>query len=114
MGFSSPLMEERRQRETQFAEEREQREREIERQRLQREAEMQEKLDMVMRLVENVGKSKSAAPSGEATVKISKLTGEDDIEGYLTTFESSLRSCKEEMALSIGPKIVWEGTASNG
>ena len=43
---------------------------------------------MVMRLVENVWKSKSASPSGEATVKIAKLTEEDDIEGYLTTFET--------------------------
>ena len=45
------LMTERRERETQMAEERELREREFERQRLQRENEMQEKFDMVMRMV---------------------------------------------------------------
>lgn len=44
-------------------------------------------MDVVMRLVENVGKSKSSLQSGEGVVKVAKLTDADDIEAYLTTFE---------------------------
>lgn len=102
------LMEERRERETQIAEERALREREFERQRLQRESEMQEKFDMVMRLVENVGKSKHSAPSGESTVKVTKLTEDDDVEGYLTTFERQMAAYeieKKRWAYLLAPKL---------
>ena len=85
------LMEERRLRETQISEERERREREFERQQLQREAEMQEKFEMVMRVLEHTaGKSKSPVSSGELTVKVAKLTDDNDIEGYVTTFERQM------------------------
>ena len=51
------LMEERQQREAQMAEERTRREEEIARQQERHERDMQEKMDAMMRLVENVGKS---------------------------------------------------------
>ena len=102
------LIEERRERETQLAEERAQREHEFERQRQQREDEMQGKFDMVMRLVENVGKGKSSAPSGEAAVKVTRLAEDDDIEGYLTTFERQMAAYEVDQkrwAYLLAPKL---------
>ena len=100
------LMDDRRQRELQIAEERAQREREFERQQERRQREMDEKMDVVMRLVENVGKSKSN--SGEGAVQVAKLTDDDDIEGYLTTFERQMAAYeidKARWAFLLAPKL---------
>ena len=97
------LMDDRRQRETQIAEERAQREREFERQQERRQREMDEKMDVVMSLVENVGSN-----SGEGTVKVAKLTDDDDIEGYLTTFERQMAAYeidKARWAFLLAPKL---------
>ena len=102
------LVEERRVRDAQIAEERAQREREFERQRLQREEEMQQKIEMMMRLVQNVGKSKLSTPAGESAVKVAKLTEDDDIEGYLMTFERQMAAYeidKKRWAYLLAPKL---------
>ena len=100
------LMDDRRQRELQIAEEHAQWEREFERQQERRQREMDEKMDVVMRLVENVGKSKSN--SGEGAVQVAKLTDDDDIEGYLTTFERQMAAYeidKARWAFLLAPKL---------
>ena len=100
------LMDDRRQREAQIAEERAQREREFERQQERRQREMDEKMEVVMRLVENVGKSKSN--SGEGAVRVAKLTDDDDIEGYLTTFERQMAAYEIDearWAFLLAPKL---------
>lgn len=69
---------------------------------------MQEKFDMAMQLVENVGKSKHSALSGESTVKVTKLTEDNDIEGYLTTFERQMAAYEIERkrwAYLLAPKL---------
>ena len=78
------LIEDRRRRESEIAEERIRQERDMER----RVNEMKEQMETMYRLMERSGKSKSN--SGEALVKVAKLSDVDDIEGYLLTFERQM------------------------
>ena len=73
------LMEDRRLREVQVAEDRAQREREFECLQEGQERNMQEKMDVVLCLLETV---KGKDHAGESTVKVAKLTYTDD---YLMT-----------------------------
>ena len=99
------LMEERRQREVQVAEDRARREREFERLQDRREHDMQEKMDVVLRLLETV---KGKDHAGESAVRVAKLTDTDDIEGYLTTFERQMAAYdiyKSRWAFLLAPKL---------
>ena len=84
MSLMELLLEDRRRREEEITEERVRRERESER----RAAEMKEQMEAMFRLVERTTKGKK--DSGEALVKVAKLTDSDDIEGYLVTFERQM------------------------
>ena len=55
-----------------------------------------------------MGKSKSSTPSGESIVKVTKLTEDDDIEGYLTTFERQMTAYeinKKRWVYLLAPKL---------
>ena len=78
------LIEDCRRREAEIAEERVRRERDME----QRVGEIKEQMEAMVRLVERTTKGKTN--SGEALVKVAKLTDANDIEGYLLTFERQM------------------------
>ena len=99
------LMEDRRLREAQVAEERARRECEFDRLQTRREQEMQEKMDVVLRLLETV---KGKDHTGESAVRVAKLTDADDIEGYLTTFERQMAAYDidtSRWAFLLAPKL---------
>ena len=90
---------ERRQREEEVAAERRQREEDIARERRQREEETERRLREMQQHVDSllqvVGRTQAARSGhtlgagcshGDKETKVSKLSDEDDIEGYLTTF----------------------------
>ena len=78
------VIEDRRRREAEIAKERVRRERDVE----QLVSEIKEQMEAMVRLVERTTKGKTN--SGEALVKVAKLTDADDIEGYLLTFERQM------------------------
>ena len=78
------LLEDHRRREEEIAEERVRREREVD----QQVGQMKEQMEAMFKLVEKTTKGK--ASSGEALVKVAKLTDSDDIEGYLLTLERQM------------------------
>ena len=90
------LLEDRRKREEELLEERRLREEEMRRERALREEEMRQQMEVLRGLVEGIHRQgETAAVRAEKDkdrdVKIMKLTEEDDIEAYLTTFERLMR-----------------------
>ena len=102
------LMEEQRQREVQVAEDHARREREFERLQERREHDMQEKMDVVLRLLETV---KGKDHAGESAVRVAKLTDTDDIEGYLTT-DGHVRHRQVALGLFVSAQTNRKGTGS--
>ena len=85
------LLEDRRYRKLQIEDERRQRERAIAEEREQ----LREQMDVLRRLVEgsqqDVREGRPVRGRGEGELKLSKLSDQDDIEAYLTTFERVMR-----------------------
>ena len=115
------LMEDRRQREEEIAAERRQREEDIARERRQREEEterrlreMQQHVDSLLQVVGRTqeargGHSLGAGSShGDKEAKVSKLSDEDDIEAYLTTFERMMVAYgvpKDRWVFKVAPQL---------
>ncbi len=91
------LLEDRRMREEEVAQERRRREQEMAEERHRRKEEMmaerhpqQEQIDRLMQLVEasqTRGEARTSSAVASEKLKLSKLTEQDNIEAYLTTFE---------------------------
>lgn len=137
MEILAKMMEERRQREKEIAEERHQREKEIADERRQREQEiaaererrereeerrvtaMQDQMEALMKMVEaslggkTVGSSKTQEKTlGEHDLKLCRLTDEDDIEAYLTTFERMIEAYKipkQRWVFKLAPQLTGKG-----
>ena len=86
------MMEERKRHDQELAEERTQQEVQLAEERRQREEQMQ----LIMRLVEEIahreesgnrGREQTSNRDAGPKVRITRLTDEDDVEAYLTTFE---------------------------
>ena len=118
-GFSAPtdlqqvlqlLMEDRRQREEEIARERRQREEETER----RLREMQQHVESLLQVVGRTQEARSGhslgagSSHGDKEVKVSKLSEEDDIEAYLTTFERMMVAYgvpKDRWVFRVAPQL---------
>ena len=135
MEILAKMMEERRQREKEIAEERLQREKEIADERRQREQEiaaererrereeerrvmaMQDQMEALMKMVEASLGGKTAGQMqektlGERDLKLCKLTDEDDIEAYLTTFERMMEAYeipKQRWVFKLAPQLTGKG-----
>ncbi len=125
-------MEDRRQREEEIAAERRQREEEIAAERRQREEEaaaererqeretnrrlqeMQQHVESLLKVVERTQEASGGPTSGagssrgEKEAKVSKLSEDDDIEAYLTTFERMMVAfgvAKERWVFKVAPQL---------
>ena len=115
------LMEDRRKREEEIAAERRQREEEVaaERERQDRETqrrlqEMQQHVESLLKVVEKTQEASGGPTSGagsshgEKEAKVSKLSEEDDIEAYLTTFERMMVAfgvARERWVFKVAPQL---------
>ena len=115
------LMEDRRQREEEIAAERRQREEEVaaERERQERETnrrlqEMQQHVESLLKVVERTQEASGGPTSGagssrgEKEAKVSKLSEDDDIEAYLTTFERMMTAYgvpKDRWVFRVAPQL---------
>ena len=67
---------------------------------------MREQIEAMLKLVERTAKGK--ASSGEALVKVARLTDSDDIEGYLLTYERQMAAYevdKSRWAYILAPQL---------
>ena len=102
------LLEERARREEELREERHRREEET----LRREEAMRQQMDLLRGLIEGVQKQGETAAiklERDRDVKVTKLTEEDDIEAYLTTFERLMKAYdvrEERWAFKLAPQLV--------
>ena len=115
------LLEDRRKREEEIAAERRQREEEVaaERERQERETnrrlqEMQQHVESLLKVVERTQEASGGPTSGagssrgEKEAKVSKLSEDDDIEAYLTTFERMMVAfgvAKERWVFKVAPQL---------
>ena len=92
------LLEDRRSREAQYQDEKKSQQEAVELER----AQMREQMDILRRIVESRRVSKEKPPAtrttSESEAKLVKLSKQDDVESYLTTFERIMRAyeVKEE------------------
>ncbi len=87
----------------------EQRERELAEERRQCEEESQRQLDTLRSLMKEIHDQGEAAMQRADKVKVSKLTEEDDIKSYLTTFERLMQAYeipKVRWAYKLAPQLV--------
>jgi len=102
------LLEERARREEELREERRRRDEETAR----REEEMRRQMELLKGLVEGVqrqGETAALKLERDRDVKVTKLTEEDDIEAYLTTFERLMKAYEireERWAFKLAPQLV--------
>ena len=115
------LMEDRRQLEEEIAAERRQREEDIARERRQREEEtgrrlreMQQHVESLLQVVGRTQEARSGhtlgagSSHGDKEAKVSKLSHEDDIEAYLTTFERMMVAYgvpKDRWVFRVAPQL---------
>ena len=102
------VIEDRRSRETQYEEEKR-----IQREAMEAEkAQMREQLEMLRTLVESRRADEERTPAirttSESDAKLVKLSEQDDIESYLTTFERIMRAYEvkeERWAVKLAPQL---------
>ena len=100
------LIEDRRSREAQYNEEKRSQQEAVELER----AQMREQLEMLRRLVGHADEERPPATqtTGESEVKLVKLSEQDDIESYLTTFERIMRAYEvkeKRWAVKLAPQL---------
>ena len=106
-GLMKVLIEDRRSREAQYNEEKRSQQEAVELER----AQMREQLEMLRRLVESRQANEERPPATQTTseseVKLVKLSEQDDIESYLTTFVRIMRAYEvkeERWAVKLAPQ----------
>ena len=113
------LLEDRQRREEDLAAECRHRDEELEKERrrrdekmARRDEEVRQQMELLRSLVQTVqrqGETAALKADQERNVKVAKLTEEDDIEAYLTTFERLMRAYEireERWAFKLAPQLV--------
>ena len=102
------LLEDRRSREAQYQEEKKSQQEAVELER----AQMREQVDILRRIVESRWVDEERPPAtrttSESEAKLVKLSEQDDVESYLTTFEHIMRAYEvkeERWAVKLAPQL---------
>ena len=113
------LLEDRHQREEEFSQERRLRAEELQEERrrrdletARRDEEVRQQMDLLRGLVEGVqrqGETAALRVGRDRDVKVAKLTEDDDVEAYLTTFERLMKAYEideDRWAFKLAPQLV--------